>query len=148
MYFLGYEIIQNNHITLYVFYIFTNSSMFHIIWINPNTHTILNCTAYVSLSTLFSSPIGNYTHYSCNGINICAFKNKNMIISKNGVILEKICNSEVTKLKYANYPGIANEKLPNLSRIAGSQNIFSINTYFVLGIILSAIIFTLLRRLL
>lgn len=146
MHFLGYEIIQYNHTTLYVFYIFTNTSIFHIIWINPNTHIILNCTAYVPLSTLFLYPSGNYTHYTCGEINVCAYKNGNMIISKNGVILEKICDNKIIKLKYANYPGIANEKLPNLEYLAGYENIFCFNEYLVLGIILSIGIFFVLRR--
>ncbi|MFP3202950.1 MAG: hypothetical protein RXR43_12205 [Sulfolobus sp.] len=146
MYFLGYEIIQYNHTALYVFYIFTNTSIFHIIWVNPNTHTILNCTAYVSLSTLFSYPSGNYTHYSCGEINVCAYKKGNIIVSKNGVILEKICGNETIKLKYANYPGIASENLPNLNCLAGYEDLFCVNTYLVLGIILSASIFFVLRR--
>lgn len=124
MYFLGYEIIQYNHTALYVFYIFTNTSIFHVIWINPNTHTIVNCTAYVSLSVLFSYPRGNYTNYSCNGINVYALKNGDLIISMNGVILERMCKNEIIKLKYANYPGIASENLPNLSKLAGYENIF------------------------
>jgi len=153
MIFLGYEVTAN-HTVYYIFYIFnSNYSLAHtlyIVYVNPVTHTILNYSAYVPSTSIFAFVKGNQTVYFIGdkGIQAIEFKTKDetLITSINNIILEEKTNNETIKLVFANYSGIANEQIPNLSKLAGNINLLEINSYTLLGLIVSIMLFIILRR--
>lgn len=153
MIYLGYEIITSlSH--YYIFYIFNSSfsehHLLYIIYVNPQTHTVLNYTAYVPLSTIFALVNGSPTVYTIGNTTIPAIEFHNdsttVITSINHVILEKKSMNETIRLVFANYSHIANEEFPDLNKLAGTTNLLDINYTAVLGLISSILIYVILRR--
>jgi hypothetical protein len=118
--------------------------------VNPITHTVLNYTAYVPSTSIFAFIKGNSTVYTLGNEHIQAieFKNESELIisSINNVILEKKVNNETIRLVFANYSKISNEKIPNLYKLAERVNLLNFDSYTVIGILVSVILFIILRR--
>ncbi|MEM0064944.1 hypothetical protein [Saccharolobus sp.] len=140
--FLEYKVISDN-VTYYIIYVFISNISLKLVTmyvINPNNNIILSYNVSLEPQQIFSNVSGKQIYYNLSNNEIIAYETNNLIVAYNGIILKKINNNSITYLIAANYPGISNDKFPNLDELAKIYLFNNNIDYIVIGILLSIIL--------
>jgi hypothetical protein len=121
--FLLYKVIEGNSTFFSLYIINITSGHVSLVNVNPMTHVIVNYSLFVSPGLIFAPLSGAPTTFTLQGRPVEALESvvhgEEVLVSTNGVVLQKVAQGYNMTLVRANFPGVANDSFPDLSRLAG-----------------------------